>query len=163
MTPKTWVQNALTPALRLLPENMDTPAARAMCVAIALQESGLEHRFQIGGPAVSYVMFELAGIRGVMEHKASAPHVLALLEALDYHRASLAQDLYEAMPHNDILSAGMARLLLWTLPDKLPEQTEGNAGYAQYLQAWRPGRPRPDAWPTNFSEGWDLATISGEA
>ena len=43
--------NIIPAALSLLPPKMDTPEARAMLGAIALQESALRYRQQVGGPA----------------------------------------------------------------------------------------------------------------
>ena len=59
MNPEVWIKNALEPALKLLPEKMDSQAARAELVAIGLQESRLKYRAQIGGPARGYHQFEM--------------------------------------------------------------------------------------------------------
>ena len=52
---------ALPAACSLLPARMDTRAARALLVAIGLQESRFEHRRQIGGPARGFFQFEAMG------------------------------------------------------------------------------------------------------
>jgi len=46
MIPRRWINTALIPALALLPQRMDSPPARAMLVAIGLQESELATRHQ---------------------------------------------------------------------------------------------------------------------
>lgn len=155
MTPETFHDNALGPALRLLPSPMDTQPARAQVLAICLQESKLEHRHQVGGPAHGYAQFELGGgVRGVLTHPASRPHIQTVLAALDYDPASDATACYAAIEHNDILAAAFARLLLWTLPGRLPTRNEQTLGWQQYIAAWRPGKPHPKVWPAHFARAW---------
>lgn len=153
-----FVQNALFPALRILPEKMDTHAARAMVVAICLQESRLEHRRQIGGPARGYAQFELGGgVRGVLTHPASKPYIQDVLSALDYDPQASPAECFVAIEHNDILAAAFARLLLWTLPGALPARGDAEGGWGQYIAAWRPGKPHRDTWDAFYEEGWRLA------
>lgn len=158
MTPALFLQNALLPALRLLPAKMDGQAAIAMMVAIALQESRIKHRAQIGGPARGYWQFELGGgVRGVLTHPASKPHIQSVLTALDYDPDSPPDACYKAIEHNDILAAAFARLLLWTLPGRLPVRVDPDDGWSQYIAAWRPGKPHRDTWDAFYAEGWALA------
>lgn len=157
MTPETFHDNALTPALRLLPSPMDTMPARAMVIAICLQESRLLHRHQIGGPAHGYAQFELGGgVRGVLAHSASRPHIQTVLAALDYDPAADATACYTAIEHNDILAAAFARLLLYTLPDTLPNRNAPAIGWAQYVKAWRPGKPHRETWDACFARAWNV-------
>lgn len=155
MTPAFFLDYALVPALRLLPVTMDTPAARAMIIAICLQESRLIYRHQLGGPAHGYAQFERAGgVHGVLTHAQSKAHAQALLSALDYDPESDAMACYTAIEHNDILAAGFARLLLWTLPGPLPDEDAPDDGWAQYRAAWRPGKPHRSSWDACFATGW---------
>lgn len=157
MSPSLFMQNAVFPALRLLPEKMDTKPARAMMIAIALQESRIRHRAQIGGPARGYWQFEQGGgVRGVLTHAASSPHIRAVLKALDYAEGSTPEACYVAIQHNDILAACFARLLLWTLPDPLPGATDVEGSWRQYLRAWNPGKPHPASWPRFYSQAWSI-------
>jgi hypothetical protein len=160
MTPEVWIRNALVPALRLLPPWMDTAPARAMVLAICLQESGLEHRRQVGGPARGYAQFEQAGVHGVMTHDATWKLVENVLVALDYPVDYDEAQCHAAIEHNDILAAAFARLLLWTLPDKLPAQTAPSTAWSQYAAACPAARPRRESWDEYFSEGWDLAAVA---
>lgn len=144
MNPQRLQDYAIRPALTLLPPRMDSRPAVVFLVAIALQESALTYRHQINGPAHSWWQFErLGGVRGVMTHRSSRGHVHALLDVFGYRVRSYRR-VHDAMEHNDILAAGMARLLLWTLPVRLP--TTASAAWAQYLDAWRPGRPHRRTW-----------------
>ncbi|MFM9932832.1 hypothetical protein [Achromobacter xylosoxidans] len=156
MTLGTIVSDALNPALALLPERMDTPAARVMLLAIGLQESRFLHRRQIGGPARGFWQFEKGtrasrgGVWGVFLHAASKDHLAALCKA-----RSVACDpdaIYAALEYDDVLAAGVARLLLWTDPKALPPVGDTEAGWALYLRTWRPGKPHPQTWPDLYRQ-----------
>jgi hypothetical protein len=144
MDAKTANETVLTPALLLLPERMDTTAARRMLLAIGLQESRLIHRRQIRGPARGLWQFEEGGgCLGVLRHPASAR--LAEDVCLRRQVTPEPRQLYLALADDDVLAAAMARLLLWTDPAPLPEDAE--TAWAYYLRTWRPGKPHPHTWP----------------
>jgi len=63
MQPDTFVMTALRPAFYLLPGKMDTREANAFIVAIALQESGLKKRRQLGAGGVQARTFHSAALR----------------------------------------------------------------------------------------------------
>lgn len=153
MIDKIVTEHIIPAALSLLPETMDSPAARAMLLAIGLQESQLRHRRQIGGPARGYWQFEKGGgVKGVLRHPASAELASNVCHTLNYHPDRGA--VYNALADNDILACCFARLLLWTLPDALPGPEDADEGWRQYLAAWRPGRPHPEVWPRFYEQGW---------
>lgn len=156
MTPRDFLSVAVIPALSLLPERMDSPAARSLILAICLQESDLRHRRQVKGPARGYAQFELAGVAGVLTHRASADLANDLLARLDYPGAVGA--VHAALEHSDVLTAGFSRLLLWTLPIRLPLSVESELAWKQYLEAWRPGRPRPERWAERYARAWAEVT-----
>jgi hypothetical protein len=135
---------------------MTSKQAAAMLLSIAWQESGLEHRRQIGGPARSYWMFEQAGgVRGVLTHSASLAHAESVLQALDYPADYTEPEIYGALEHNDILAAAFARLLLFTLPQPLPTQQASATGWSEYIAAWRPGKPHRGSWDAYYADAWD--------
>lgn len=144
MSPDTFLAIGIDPALELLPAPMATTAARRMLVAIGLQESSLQHRRQIGGPARSYLQFELGGLKGVLRHDASKTHAATVVNALDMASLSPA-DLHAAMEYSDALACAMGRLLLFTHPKPLPDNEADGWNYYNWL--WRPGKPHPDRWP----------------
>jgi len=149
----------LDPALGLLPPLMDTPEARAMIVAICLQESRLITRRQFGGPARGYPQFELGehptdGVSGILNHPKTAH--LARRLCLDLDIGPTPAEVYHAVEFNDVLACGFARLSLWTIPRRLPMRGERDEGWQQYLQAWNPGTPRPETWPENFVDAWHM-------
>lgn len=153
MSPELFLRLAIEPALTLLPVKFDSPGARAMLLSIALQESGLRHRAQIGGPAKSYYQFEVAGVQGVLDSDHDGM-VKAALVTLGYPHDYGASEIHAAIEHNDILATVFARRLLWSVPEALPGQFDGQAAWGQYLSAWRPGKPRIESWNGNFIEAW---------
>ena len=137
----------IEPALDILPVNMTDDRARVMLIAIALQESGAQHRHQIGGPAHGYWQFEKGGgVAGVLSHRSTHVPAQALCDYLDI--APDAEACYAAIEYNDVLAAGFARMLLWTLPNPLPDTPD--SGWEQYLAAWRPGKPHPHTWTGHY-------------
>ena len=107
----------------------DSPEARRMLLAIALQESGLKHRRQVtstgkeDGPAASFWQFERGGgCRGVLTHPAVAPKMKQA--CADHNIEATEAGLWEAMRFHDVIAATAARLLLYTLPSSLPTTAE---------------------------------------
>lgn len=138
-----------TAALRL-PPRMDSTEAAVVLVAIGLQESGFETRRQRGnGPARGFWQFEQGGgVRGVLQHNASRQYALELCALRGVPATDAA--VWAAMERDDVLSAGFARLLLWTDPASLPALGDSVAAWELYARTWRPGKPHPERWPANY-------------
>lgn len=147
----TVPHTAIDEALALLPPNFDTPEARAMMIAIGLQESRFIHRRQVRGPARGFWQFELGGgVAGVLNHPASrdlAAKVCAS-RGVDVEQRAV----YDQLAHDDVLAAAFARLLLWTDRRRLPELGSTNNAWDYYLYSWRPGRPHPKSWPDLYAQ-----------
>lgn len=148
-TPAWFAAEVLAPGLAWLAPMVppggppDTPAVRRWLLAVAMQESGLRHRTQLGGgPARGFWQFEQAGVRGVLMHPASGKLALAACRAAVVEPD--AASVWRAIEGHDRLATALARLLLWTDPHPVP--TEERDGWACYLRLWRPGRPRPETW-----------------
>lgn len=148
-------------ALSLLPPAMDTPAARAMLLAIGLQESRfLFRRQQDFGPARGFWQFEKGGgVRGVVNHPLTRGPLNAALRELRYpelveRKPNQTAALHLALEHNDVLACVFARLNLWWLPGALPARGQAAEGWRQYIAAWQPGKPHPDTWAAFFDEAW---------
>jgi hypothetical protein len=154
MTAALLMDLGIAPALRILPGYMDTIAARALLLTIAWQESRCSHRRQIRGPAKSYFQFERAGVLGVLTHVASAKHAATICETLDVPTSAAA--IHKAMEWQDVLASAFARLLLWTLPKPLPLDGDIDESWRQYLETWRPGKPKPETWGRFYTEAWTL-------
>lgn len=161
MTPALLLQLAIEPALMLLPSKMYGAGARAMLLATAIQETGLKHRRQVGGPALSWWQFDpgdQAALALVLRHPAASATALALLDQLGYW-GETPESIRLATEHNDVLAAGLARLLLWTLPGPLPYKRQIEKGWEQYLAAWNPGRPRPETWQQSWNTAWETVLL----
>lgn len=159
-------EHVIPAACSLLPDKMTSPEAVAMLIAIGVQESRFLHRRQLVGtdkrpvgPASGFWQFESGGgVRGVMNHPSSETHARYLLKELGYDDWSPEnKNIWSWIQNNDVLAAGFARLLLWTLPDALPTQDQPEKGWAQYVSAWRPGKPHPDTWNDAWDVAWDLS------
>lgn len=157
LKPKTLLDNAIYPALALLPEQMNSLQAIALMIAIGLQESELRYRLQAGGPARGYWQFERGGgVQGVLTHPATAFHIQSVLVGLDYPTNATSNNCYNAIAHNDILAASFARLLIWSNPDALPDEGEAQRAWNYYIECWRPGKPHVETWGKNFRDAWEL-------
>lgn len=155
MNPFTFIDVAIEPGLSLLPPEMDTPSARAMLLAIALQESRLEHRRQIGGPARGFYQFEPVGCLGVLTHPRSRVDAAKVCRALLV--PAKPDTVCMAMEWHDVLATAFARLLLWSSPIPLPpDEHSYEAGWALYQACWRPGKPHPETWAGHFGVGHDV-------
>lgn len=159
MTPERFVSDVLTPGLAKLSEIggreslANSPDAEQMLLTIALQESALTHRAQViasgaPGPARGWWQFERGGgVAGVMQHPASSGLARRLCEAC--HVPFEAAHIWRCLEGHDALAVGFARLLLWT--DARPLPTTSAAGWQYYLDNWRPGKPHPAKWPSNWT------------
>jgi len=148
--------NILNPALALLPQKMDSPAARVQLLATGLQESRFVHRYQVldtpgvKGPARGLWQFERGskatrgGVWGVYLHRASSEPLRLLCRAMDCAFDPLA--IWAQLEYDDVLAAGVARLLLWTDARPLPVVGDVGAAWDCYIRTWNPGKPKPDTW-----------------
>jgi hypothetical protein len=153
MSALPYIAKVVIPAAySMLPFQMRAPESRAMIIAICLQESRFEHRRQIGGPARGFPQFELAGIRGVLNHHATRPHILKVLQELQYDDSP--ETSYAAIEHNDTLAMAYSRLNLWWHPDKLPGPGEVDRAWNYYIETWRPGKPHEHTWDAFYSRAW---------
>lgn len=160
-------EHTIPAALALLPGRMDSPEARAMLLAVGLQESDFNARIQGGrgtragtGPARGFWQFERAG--GVAEIL-SAPTTSVLVVPIC--RMFLFDPkpavVHDAIAYHDVLACVFARLLLYRDPRPMPHDTEAEKGWDIYLRNWRPGAPRPAAWlgpAGSFATAWTVVT-----
>lgn len=160
MTPQIFLKTIVDPTLNWLVQIgagvAPTDEARVLVLAIAGQESGWSDRRQAGGPARGYWQFEQGG--GVAEVMQKAPSQLGRLCGLldiPFERGTL----FEAMAWNDTLACAMARYLLWQDPAKLPALDESGQAWSYYQRNWRPGAPRPDAWPAVYTKALLLVKV----
>ena len=147
------IHKAINPAFELLPAKMDTDAARVMLLAIGLQESRFEYRFQkvrgnpyAKGPARGFWQFERGGgVIGVMTHHATEELAKAVCKA---RQVPVDSSLIHArLEFDDVLAAAFARLLLWADYKALPKvDADHESAWDCYIRNWRPGKPHRDTW-----------------
>lgn len=165
MTPSDFRLIVLPAAMSVFPAHLSTPEAQALILAIGLQESDFEHRQQLignhrnwwesmKGPAVSFFQFERIGIAEVLRHHATSDDAFEFTQRLGY--PTDVGTLWEALKHNDLLAAGFARLALRRVPEALPGPQDVDEGWKQYLQVWRPGKPRPERWHSRYRRAWGI-------
>lgn len=143
----------------------NTPESRAILVAISGQEAGFTAVAQVlsgggKGPARGLWQFERAGgVRGVLTHRVSKPHIERICATLGYKVDE--RTLWQALERDDVLACCFARLLLLTDPNPLPPaiQASYSRAWSIYNSNWRPGKPHPNRWPNNWAIA--LATIAG--
>lgn len=152
MTPKQCISNVIMPALALLPGRMTSQVALVQLLAITMQESGpaIERRRQLGnGPARGLWQFEISGCQGVLEYHTTRTLAMAVCESRAV--APEPEAVLAAVEVDDILAAAFSRLYLWTDPHPMPALGDQQGAWDLYLRTWRPGRPRPEHWPENYS------------
>lgn len=163
MTPSTLLETIIDPALRLVETKYRTDEARALLIAIALQESEISERRQTlnagrwwlypTSPGTGFWMFEAGGaVHGVLKHPVCSAFIGPVLKTLEY--PSNRDIIHDALVHNDVLACLMARALLLSLPAPLPARGDHEEGWRQYIEAWQPGKPKPDKWPRNYAAAW---------
>lgn len=183
MTIGSIIVTAIKPAMALLPAAMHTPQAHVMLLATGLQESRLEHRYQVvqgrpgvKGPARGFWQFELGtqasrgGVWGVYLHEASRYWLSIVCAAQGV--AFEPRAIWERLETDDVLAAAVARLLMFTDPQRLPTVEDEEGAWQLYLRTWRPGawtrgsaQQRSDLrtkWARNHAQAeasasWDFA------
>lgn len=165
----TALREVVVPALTLLPLAMDTDRARVMLLAIGLQESRLQHRRQLVGnpprpvgPAKGLWQFERGGgCKGVVEHPASRYWMSLVCKARGVEFNATA--IWNAIEHDDVLAAALARLLLFTDPRPLPHLGEEREAWNLYIRTWRPGKPHRHTWPDLYAQALAAVTEGAAA
>jgi hypothetical protein len=147
VTPELALKLIVRPATDYLLAMSSAPA-HAMMLAIGGQESGWDHRRQMGnGPARGWWQFEAGGgVAGVLTHRASKALAAEVCDRL--HVQATVPIVHDALEHCDALAACFARLLLWTDPRPLPapELASEQAAWDYYMRNWRPGKPHRQTW-----------------
>lgn len=158
--------DAIAPAMRMLPAQMDSAPARVMLLAIGLQESRLTARCQIvngggRGPARGLWQFERGGgCAGIVRHSASRYWTAEACKARGVEFS--AAGIWSALETDDILAAACARLLLFTDPKRLPAIGDEAGAWALYLRTWRPGKPHPQTWAGLYAQAVEAAHAAKE-
>lgn len=158
IAPDDFYSEILAPALAMLPAQMTSDKARVLVCAICLQESGLNSRRQVGGPARGLAQFEMGGgVRGVL----TAPPSRDYADTVCRRRNVLPTPghVYAALADDDILAVALARLLVWTDLPPLPALDDVQGAWDLYARVWRPGKPRPKDWAANHKTALDALNL----
>ncbi|MDO8421577.1 MAG: hypothetical protein Q7S99_05395 [Parvibaculum sp.] len=147
----------IRPALAMMGPKYQGRPVEILLLAIALQESALRHRKQVGGPARGFWQFERGGVAGVSRHGASSAKFKDACTAFLY--PPTVDDVYGVIADNDALACVVARLLLYTHAKAIPET--GPEGWAYYEWLWRPGKPHPETWAKNWAAAVDAVSTVG--
>ena len=156
MTPIVARRLIVVPTLEWLGRPFDSVEARVLLLAIGMQETRFEERDQgdsaIEGPALGFWQFEKPAVadffaRGTVLLRSRAGMLMADLPATPiaaWHAIGQGAD------H---LACILARDLLWRgVRSPLPALGDIDGAYAQYLKAWRPGKPSRDRWTTAYAQ-----------
>ena len=162
MRPYLLRHAVIQPALRLLvsvsgKQALASHPAEVMLLAIALQESNAEHRWQVKGPARGWWQFERGGgLAGVLRHRSSGEIAETLIAELGLSASRDAA--WEALPYSELLQAGLARLLLWTdaRPLLLPMPEHEEQAWDIYRDVWRPGKPHRERWSASWRRALEV-------
>lgn len=156
-------EHTIPAALALLPGRMDSLEARALMLAIGLQESGFNARRQGGrgtrpgdGPARGFWQFERAGgVAEILTTRTTSEIIRPICRMFLYEPTPLV--IHAAIENHDVLAACFARLLIYVDPRALPPETNPSLAWDIYLRNWRPGKPHPHTWPKYYETGWRVA------
>lgn len=117
-----------------------------MLLATGLQESLFEHRRQLvgnpprpTGPAKSFWQGEEGGgmVDGVRRHSSTRGMAQTLYTARGVPPNNRA--IWNAIENDDVLAAGLARLLYYSDPFQLPRLGDSEKAFELYVRVWRPG------------------------
>lgn len=168
-TPARLLHDVIVPALAGMPPVFDSPAARCMLLAIALQEGGAllagrqalrrqgaQLRPRRLGPARSFWQNERSSIRAVMTDPRTDDLAARLLEAAAFPHDSAAVHARLERADADLVACQLNRLLLYLDPRPLPAPVRGNAlvAFEYYVRNWRPGAVRTAAGRTGAFRRW---------
>ncbi|WP_054911198.1 hypothetical protein, partial [Pseudomonas sp. NBRC 111135] len=116
--------------------------AIVMLLAITRQEDPEQRRRQWPtGPARSLWQAEQGGgmVTGLLRYRVANVRDLATGLCAVRGVVPAAPDVWNAIERDDVLAAGLARLLLYTDPARLPELGDESGAWELYLRTWRPG------------------------
>lgn len=144
---RTLLDLVVRPTLDWLGPTYASDEAKVLLLAIAEQESLCAFRCQTpSGPARSFWQIEPHTARAVYD---KWPRGREALRQLDVPRPSLSPD--EWLRWNDQAACVIARGILRLEPTPLPRLGDEGGAWRYYNdRCWRPGKPRPEAWPGSY-------------
>jgi hypothetical protein len=162
VTPELFLNLSIKPVLNWLGEPYASPAREVLLLSIALQESRLKWRVQMGvdGRPLphlgrSFYQFEMNGVTGVLNHKRCG-WVHERCGELGFTPVPVV--IHDAMAEADHLATVMATALLWSDTRRLPEVGDMHGGWLLYKRTWRPGVAREETWAPCYAAA--MAAVS---
>ena len=139
-----------------------THAAERFLVAVALQESDAIHRYQNSpsdtpGPARGWWQFEAIAVQEMLTNRVTS--VLAKKSCDLYDVQPFRNAVHRAIEGHDGLAVAFARLLVLTHVAPLPDSLL--TGWQQYLDLWRPGKPRQERWESCWRRATEVTLPAG--
>jgi hypothetical protein len=160
-------KRGIMPAMSLLPPKMNSKEAMVMLLAIGLQESRFAARRQLvgnpprpTGPAKSFWQGEQGGgmVAGVRTHAATKEHAAMLYKARGVEPNN--RSIWDAIENDDVLAAGLARLLLYSDPKNLPSLGDVQGAWDLYNRVWRPGKPHRATWDALYKQALEYVNAN---
>jgi hypothetical protein len=156
MNPRLFLDITILPVLTAMGEDRIEDRA-VLLLAIALQESDLVYRRQKhSGPARSFWQIEPPTACDCCERY--EPSQLLRMDLFTTWPGIVPVDFYNSLEYNDNLACAVAAGLLYLCPMLLPILGQQEVSWHYYLKAWRPGKPRPYAWPHNYRRAMEAWT-----
>lgn len=143
MNPSLLKSLIIEPVLHHLDWPQPRERALILC-AIAIQESGLRDRRQYpNGPARSWWQIEPLTCEDCVKR----------CEPVKLFWKSLTMDgrVTDLLEYNDIAACAVAAGILRLTPGLLPAVGDVPQAWEYYLAAWRPGKPRREAWLKSYN------------
>lgn len=145
---------AIQPAYSYLRPGLASPEATCQLLAIGKQESGFRTRQQYGnGPAHGLWMFEGGGVRDTLYSTRSGNLLWNFCQDIGVQYGSIT--IYDALLSDDLLAAGLARLLLWDDLSPLPRIGDIEDAWQCYIRCWNPGKPNRTRWSLAYAQAVD--------
>lgn len=140
----------LHPALALLPESLSGREAEVLLLASGLAASGFQTRRDARGPGRGYWRALPDGVMvgGVLRAAQTRDLAVAVCDARQV--PPIAERVYSALEHDDLLAAALARLLLWSDPAGLPSLGDEAGAWACYQCHWAVDEAARRDWPAHY-------------
>lgn len=167
---KYFIEPVLEGAASRYRTSIDSPSARAMLLAVGLQESRLVETIQRGaggkpltGLARSWWQFE-GGRNQALGGILADPRTAWARDELCHMGYPCLEpgrdDLHWCMAYDQRIGVILARALIWLDPYALPApvpQAETTA-WTLYIRCWRPGKPHHASWAANWRAAIETVT-----
>lgn len=146
------LDTVIRPTLELLREPYTGLRAEVALVVIALQESRLLDRWQIGGgPGRSWWQVEPQTYGAVVQKWAYGRSKLRELGLIDKRGLPIKGAPADILAYSELAACIVARGIMWLDPEPLPAIGDEEECWEMYARrCWRPGKPIKGTWPDNY-------------